>query len=300
MQNTKISGACKHCIAVRLICLLLIGVTLLLAGCSRTADGDDGHQALCERFLDAVLEADEDAAYALFDADLGLDREGFSGGFADICLMFDGLEVQQIQQVGWLVETKNGRTSRQTTFEVDTSNGKSFTVRLITVDGYDGIYDVFVRDNSDFEEEAGRFTILNIILKVLSALFFVGTVVLIVDCIRSKIRRRVLWAIVMLLGLAFTLSLNGSGLNLHFTIGMIMTVMGVAFDAAEATVAITFYLPIGAIVYLFRRGHLRRVAEEEERLRSSFDLPPVPKTPGATDADARKPSDSDQNGSDGE
>ena len=58
MQRMKKSGTGRHGIVVRLLCLLLIGVTLLLAGCSRIADGNDEHQALCERFLDAVLEYD--------------------------------------------------------------------------------------------------------------------------------------------------------------------------------------------------------------------------------------------------
>jgi len=35
-------------------------------------------------------------------------------------------------------------------------------------------------------------------------------------------------------------------------------------------------------------------------LQKSFDLPPIPKTPSPTDTDNNKPSDQDQNGSDGE
>jgi hypothetical protein len=263
-------------IALATVCLLLLSAMLLLGGCAQVAQNNENHKDLCEQFLDAVLANDEDAAFALFDAELGLDRGEFSKGFSKICSLFDGVKTLEKKQVGWNYESKNGTTLHQTTFELTADNGKTYTLFLLTVEGVEGIYDISVRDNGNFKEEAARFSPLNIILKVLSALFFIGTVVLIVDCLRSKIRNRVLWAILMVLGLAFTLTIGAGTANVHFSLGLLVTVMGVKASAAASTVAITFYLPIGAIVYLCRRGHMRRIAEAEERMKSSFDLPGNP------------------------
>ena len=266
-------------IALCWACVLLIGATVLLAGCTRVAENNEAHEALCEQFLDAVLAEDADAAFALYDEAKGLDREYFASRFREICLMFDNAETYELRQVGWNMRAQNGTTTYQTTFEVRTDDGGFYTVQLLTADGVEGIYDIFLRNNGNFEEEAARFSTLNIILKVLSALFFVGTVVLMVDCFRSRIRHRVLWVILMMLGLAFTFTIGDGSANLHFTLGLLITVMGVKTNAAALTVGITFYLPIGAIVYLFRRGHMRRVAEAEARLQASFEVPRAPAKP---------------------
>jgi len=109
----------------------------------------------------------------------------------------------------------------------------------------------------------------------------------------------VLWVILMVLGLAFTFTIGDGRANLQFTLGLIMTVMGVTANAAELTISITFYLPIGAIVYLCRRGHMRRVAEAEARMQESFYPPRTPSAPtppadAFTEEENKTPPDGEQ------
>ena len=272
MKQSMTKKTVRRVVCSALCLLLLLVASLTFSGCEAIQKENEEHKQLCTRFMDALIADDYDTAYELIKATVS--EDDFETLFEQMTDYINGVKNYELKQIGWNYSTKNGVTMHQSTFEMTADNGKVYTIQVITTETIEGIAGIHLLDNTELEERADAFQPINIILKIVSLAFLVLTVLLIIDCCRSKIRRKALWIIIMLLGVAFSISL-GSGIHLNWNIGLILQMMGVSANAASRSIIIRLYLPVGAIVYFCMRNRLKRDAAAREA-QTPIELPVVP------------------------
>lgn len=105
-----------------------------------------------------------------------------------------------------------------------------------------------------------RPTALSWVMVVYSVAVIVFVVIMIVDCIRHKVKRRWLWIpVILLASVAVNINMVGDMLNFTFTLGII--VANSVFGAASTGFAMRVLIPVGAIVYLCLRKKLIKKAD---------------------------------------
>ncbi len=279
----------------KLLCVLLLaGLLFSFAGCDGIVPTNDEHKALCTQFMDALLTDDFDTAYALIQ-DAVENEQDFAEAFSQMVEYVDGVRSYELKQIGWHVSVKNGVTTSQSVFEMTTDNGKIYTVQVITMSTMEGIAGIHLLDNSEFEQKTGAVGPINIVLKCISFVLFVLTLLLLIDCFRSKIRRKALWVVLIILGFVISVTIQ-SGIQFHFSIGLFAHFMGATATAASRSIKLTFYLPVGAIAYLCVRGRLKREAAQAEQA-ATLDLPDATTAPtqnGEANADGEANESSDE------
>jgi len=284
-----------HATRAKLLCVMLLAALLFsLAGCDGAVPTNAEHKALCTQFVDALLTDDFDTAYALIQN--AVDEEEFSDVFEQMVDYVDGVKTYELKQIGWHVSIKNSVKTSQSVFEMKTDNGKTYTVQVITVSTMEGIAGIHLLDNSEFAEKTSAVGPINLVLKIISIIVFLLTLLLLIDCFRSKIRRKVLWAILIAVGLVFSVTIQ-SGIQFHFNIGVFAFFMGATATAASRSITLSFYLPIGAIVYLCLRGRLKREAAQAAQATGQGETLDLPDATVEASQEDDPPADSGSDGS---
>ena len=95
--------------------------------------------------------------------------------------------------------------------------------------------------------------LLTIAIKELLAGFCVW---MFIDCLKRRLRYKVLWAIVtcVFAGLSVTIGTTGVNFNTHFLLALPLT--GISADPSVLAITASVFLPIGAIFYFFMRKRL--------------------------------------------
>ena len=93
---------------------------------------------------------------------------------------------------------------------------------------------------------------IRIVLWVFSGLAIAFTVWMLVDCLRRKMKYKVLWAIIIFFGIAFTVTV-GETSNLSFNMGLFFQTSSIDADPALVSVVTKLVIPVGAILYLCLR-----------------------------------------------
>ena len=236
---------------IALLCLLLVFL-FVLGGCSIGEDSGES-RALCEEFLDYVIEDNRSAAYDMCKNIAS--EEEFSTLWQYLHNVFKDSKSYKLNQMRWDKNTKNGVTSTTVTFEATTDDEKTCMVYLVTMPEIEGIAGIHFTDVTEFVEKTKVFEAVNVILRIVSLAVFGFVIWMFVDCMKRSIKNKVLWAIIVCAGFAVSVTFGASfGLNFRLTIPFALSSIGT--NLYNVTTTITLALPLGAIIYFFARKKL--------------------------------------------
>jgi hypothetical protein len=235
---------------------------------------------LADQFMDHVIADDYDAAYGLVKATVS--DPDFRAYWATVQTVADGAETYEIKQIGWNLNRSNGVTTRTTAHQAELDNGRIVLLRVVTQDGIEGIAGIHFSDITDFLASTEAFVpTVRIILWVVSALAVAFTVWMLVDCLRRKMKYKVVWAILIFFGLCFTFTV-GETSNFSFNVGLFFQTSSIEADPGLLAVVTKLVIPVGAILYLC----LRKKFTVDPSKPEGEDLPDpfAPATPDAPTA----------------
>jgi hypothetical protein len=265
----------------RALPLILMTLVLLAALISCTPDMDVGNNTeLADQFMDHVIADDYDAAYGLVKATVS--DPDFRAYWATVQTVADGAESYEMKQIGWNLNRSNGVTTRTTAYQAELDNGRTVLLRVVTQDGIEGIAGIHFSDITDFLASTEAFVpTVRIILWVVSALAVAFTVWMLVDCLRRKMKYKVVWAILIFFGLCFTFTV-GETSNFSFNVGLFFQTSSIEADPGLLAVVTKLFIPVGAILYLC----LRKKFTVDPSKPEGEDLPDpfAPATPDAPTA----------------
>jgi hypothetical protein len=265
----------------RALPLILMTLVLLAALISCTPDMDVGNNTeLADQFMDHVIADDYDAAYGMVKATVS--DPDFRAYWATVQTVADGAESYEMKQIGWNLNRSNGVTTRTTAYQAELDNGRIVLLRVVTQDGIEGIAGIHFSDITDFLASTEAFVpTVRIILWVVSALAVAFTVWMLVDCLRRKMKYKVVWAILIFFGLCFTFTV-GETSNFSFNVGLFFQTSSIEADPGLLAVVTKLVIPVGAILYLC----LRKKFTVEPSKPEGEDLPDpfAPATPDAPTA----------------
>ena len=237
-----------------LLCALCVITLLSLISCS--ADMEIGNNTeLAKGFLDSVLKDEYDSAVGMVGETIG--ENDFQAYWKSIRDVVKDASSYRLKQIGWNINTTNGQTVRTTAYQVNFDNGKTALFRVVTAEGVTGIAGLHFSDITAFQTKAEAIVpAAKVILCILSVLSAGFSIWMFVDCLRRKIKFKVLWAILMFVGVVFSLTLGDKNLGFHMFIGLILKFSSIVADPATQAFEMQLVFPLGAIVYLCLRKRL--------------------------------------------
>ena len=239
MKRNKIFAA--------ILCLVFV---LTLISC--TADMDVGQNTdLAEQFMGHVMTNDYDAAYGMVKATVT--DSDFRPYWKDIRQTAEGAKTYELEQIGWQINTVNGVTDRTTAYQVYLDNERTVLLRVMTREGIEGIAGIHFSDITEFLASTEVFVpTVQLILWVFSGLCVVFTLWMLVDCLRCKMKYKVVWVLLILFSLCLSFTV-GETSNFSFNVGLFFQTSTITADPGLVAVVTKLVIPVGAILYLCLR-----------------------------------------------
>jgi len=242
------------------LALLCVAMILSFTACFSAEKEISNHTELGTQFMTCLLSDDFDGAYGMAKHAAG--EAEFRNFWDSVQVLADGATTYEMKQIGWNINTKNGLTTRTTTHQITFDNGKEIMFRIVTRDDIEGIAGVHFSEVTEFIESTNAYVpTVQIVLLILSVLAIAFAVWMLVDCLRRKIKHKVLWCILILLNISFTVSV-GESVGLQFMIGLLLQTSTIVADPSLATVSAKIVVPLGAIVYCVMRKKLALKPQE--------------------------------------
>lgn len=262
----------KHTKLWTRVILVVVCLTTVISMISCVADMEIGNNTeLGEQFLSYVINDDYDAAYALIKNTVN--TTDFSNYWANIHFIAEGATAYDMEQIGWNINLSNGLTTRVAAYQVYFDNGKTALFRIVTRDDIDGIAGLHFSDVTDFLRHTDTFVpAVKIVLLVISVLSFAFVIWMFVDCLRRKIKYKVIWAILILFGFAFTIT-AGEQTGLNFALRFMIQRSTIAADPSIASVIIKLVVPVGAILYICLRKKITVVPSALTNTAENIEAP---------------------------
>ena len=239
--------------------ILCLAIALSLVSCLEDMDvGDNGELAV--EFMTHVMNDDADAAYEMVKSTVG--RTEFFKFWADLQMLAAGSEECDIEQTGWNVNTTNGVTTYTTEYLLEFDNDCTVQLQVVTQDNVEGIAGIHFTDLTEFEEKSeSTLPVIRIIMGIVSLAAFAFTVWMFVDCLRKKLKYKVLWAILIFVGVAWTVTF-GETFGYRVMIGVMLQPSTVTANLSSMAYSVKLVVPLGAIIYLAMRKRYVILPEE--------------------------------------
>lgn len=249
---------------------LVFALMLMLALCSCGAvETERGNEMKpkCEAMVEALLANDVDAAYAVFSKEIA--KGNFEKSFPGIAKYIDGVETYELTQTGWYTGIENGVSYYKATYRMTTNKG-NFTIEAMEVDGFEGLYGFHIVADAEYDNYTGTLTKMKGAspfqwgMIIFSALCFGFVIWMLADCIKRKIKYKMLW-IFLILCAAFVITLNFNNKGVNFNAGAMIMILSYSYLKVYAAGAAVFKLtlPVGAIAYLIFRNKFTAMAAKE-------------------------------------
>lgn len=261
--------------------LLLLSLLTLLSLFACTADMDVGNNTeLSNQFMEHVMADDYDAAYGMVKATVT--DPDFRAYWTGIQTAVKGAASYEMEQIGWHINKSNGLTTRTTAYQVYTDTDRIILLRTVTRNDIKGLAGIHFSDVTDFIHTTDSYIpTVRIVLWVISGILIAFTVWMLVDCLRRKMKYKVLWAILIFFGLALTVTM-GEASNLSFKMGLFFQIASIDADPSLLSVVTTLTVPLGAILYLCLRKRFTISPPAQE----DGDEPSIPSAEGVASDDA--------------
>lgn len=253
---------------VAIVAVLLLVAAMLFSGCSAERSFPEV-DALCRQFFDFVLINDFESAYTMVEK--VATKEEFSPLWEASVESLKGAKSYALEQIGWNTRlVGNGTGSTSVSYELTTDHGKICQISIMIVEGIEGIARLNFLDSTEFVQSTSYVSTVDTVLFILSTLSFAFIVWMFIDCLKRPIRKKGWWAVLILLSVGGTVSYGASGVYFEFQFFLAFARSGMAANRAALAVALTVFLPIGAMVYFFMRKRLTQQKQEgSEPLHSS-------------------------------
>ena len=263
--------------------ILALALSLLLAvllcacgGVETEIETERGNlmKAECKKMVEALIANDMDSAYKLFVDDLS--KEEFEAGFADLAEYVKGVESFELTQTGWYTGTESGLTYCEVIFRMD-SNAGIFRISAIEVDGYAGLYSFQIVNESEYENYTGTIDKMAGAspfqwgMIICSVLCFGFVVWMTVDCLKRRIKYKVLWVALILWGaIAFTVVADSTGMDYNIGIELALSSYSYLQVYAAGMAVFNLKLPVGAVAYLIFRKKCTEIAKAEDEYKKAI------------------------------
>lgn len=247
------------------ICVIFLVVLMLCSGCSsvlQLAENTELRQQT-ETMLDALISNDFDAAYSLVKH--LTTKEDFKPTFTQMQALLNGAGGYELKMLSVHTNTSvsNGekRSVVSSVYEMTYESGKLIiNVRTVDQTGLDTFYltpyektDYYYTGTPDHMDGATPVQWVFLLLNVIA----IGLAVFaLVDCCRHRIKKKVLWILLLVLGffsVAFTIS--PTGFRLHFNLGWI-SAYSAFIRYGSGAVTLRLMLPISTLIYFIKRRSL--------------------------------------------
>ena len=263
----------------RALPMLMIALVLLTALISCSPEVDySGSIELSDQFMDHIIADDYDSAYGMVKATVT--DSDFRAYWNTIRLVAEGAETYTKLPVQRKATRSGGVTTITTAYQVNLDNGRIVLLRVVTQDGIAGIAGIHFSDITEFIRTTDTYVpVLQAIVMVFSLLCMAFTIWMFVDCLRRKMKYKVVWAILTVFGIALNLTV-GETFSFSFNIGLFVQMSTVQVDPGLVAVVTKLVIPVGAILYLC----LRKKFTVEPSKPEGEDLPDpfAPAEAGAT------------------
>ncbi|MBQ7333208.1 MAG: hypothetical protein IJW38_02545 [Clostridia bacterium] len=235
-----------------LLCSLLV-LVFVLGSCTSYEDSQESKK-LCEEFIDYTLANDRDSAYGMI-RHIASDEE-FDAVWEYIRGILKDSKSYTLKQIYWNKNLDNGVTTTTVIFEMTTDDEKMCRVQVITMPETKGPAGLHFTDITEFVEKTKVTENVNLILTLVSLLGLGFMIWMFVDCIKRSIKRKVLWAILIWVGFAVSVTLYAKSVGFDFRLAIPLSLSSMTANSASLSVTLTVAIPIGAIVYFFVRKKL--------------------------------------------
>ncbi len=253
----------KNIKRLRCAVMLFMAVVLLLtfAACNPADLAEENAEVreMTEGMIDAILDNDPAAAYALFPS---LTQAEFDSFFPAARKYLAGVESYTLTMLGVNVNMKNGVTQYTVVYRMET-NTQPYEITASTVSDVEGFYGFHVVSEKD-STPRHTGTLNNMkganVLQWGLLIVGLGTYAVIiwalVDCIRRKLHKKWACFLLILLGsVAFLFTVRSGSIN--FNVGFLnlfsYTALMVYQNPPDA-LQLRIFVPVGAIVYLALRN----------------------------------------------
>lgn len=252
---------------------LLLAMVLVLAGCAESID-DSAIRAEAAAVMDGMIAGDYDVCRANISSRI-TDGELIEA-FGQLSPNMARLGEYELKLVEWKRNVSNGVDQTAIRYLVTTEQG-NYQLDVTKIAGETGLVGFFI---SDAQEETLRtaepmgLTHWLFLAAGLAASAFV--IWMVVDCARRKIKRKWLYILMILLAtVLLTVSMENGSFNLRFNIGLYFGTTGLT-TYTDGDFLAQIYVPVGALVYFFKRKTLTQTEEEygEEKMEEAEEEAP--------------------------
>lgn len=274
-----------------ILCILILSVVFLCSGCAVNLQDFENAKVrqYAETMLDALIADDFESAYALVN---GMCSESeFSGIFDQMQSVVGSTEIYELKLLSIHVNSNitNGERKNITSsvYEMTTDSGR--IIVSLQVEEQLGLYSFYLTpyEKTDYYhtgtlqnmENATLGQWLFLLLNVVS----IGVAVFaVVDCCRRKIKKKVLWILLVIFGfVTLGITAAATAVRMNFNLGWI-TAYSAWIRYGSGAVTIRLLLPAGAIAYFAARRSL---------LQSPISDMVLPETDTADNASAAEQTD---------
>ncbi|MBQ8339608.1 MAG: hypothetical protein IJY16_04100 [Clostridia bacterium] len=235
-----------------LLCLLLCLCVIPLSGCLSPEEKEQS-EALCREFMDYVILNHKKSAYNMLK-DVGTAEE-FASLWAALREVFGNSKSYELERTGWERGTDDELLLLMVNYEITTDDGKVAQLTVVTAESMEGFAGLHFQDSTAFAQSTSFVPVVNVLLVLFSLASFGFAIWMFVDCLRRRMKLKVLFAFVTLLHTGISLTF-GNAWGFYVNFSFVFALSRMVADRAAFTLTVTAFLPIGAILYLCLRKSL--------------------------------------------
>jgi len=284
----------KRQLKMGMLAVMVILLLISFTGCAELFD-DSTIQAKTKDMLDALLANDNAAAYAMV-SDACTQTE-FEIVYANMRQLLSGVKSYELTRVSFNSKITNGHKTTQAAYSMQTDEGKTFLITALEDDNYRVLagFSIAPEENTAlvYTGELGHMEGADATqwgILAFSALVLLFVILVLIDCCRQKIKKKVLWILAIVLGMfVVTFATSGTSFRVNFNIGAFFTYSALLRYGDGSTI-LRLLFPVGAIVYLCLRRKLLVVPTPVQEVPEETAPADVPEEIRAEESQADTPS----------
>ena len=233
-----------------ILALTLMLAALLLPACKPIEENAE-IRTLTEAYLAKATTGDEEGTSSLVTTQQNVSQALF---------LMQSVGEFELHQVEARIEIAENAFARAT--YLMTAGDRTFTVKASYYGGNERLHDVEIIETTWAKNHAAEKQVLNIILRIYSLLSFAFLIWMIVDCARRELKHKILWFVLIVLGIAFSSIYGGETAKATIHFGIQLRMSGISLDMIEGTAQTFVSVPVGAIIYFAIRKRFTKTKAE--------------------------------------
>lgn len=237
---------------LRRIFTLLLVLVLVLAGCSEAID-DSAIRADAQVLLESFVANDYDTCRAILDDSVS-DAE-LEGIFGAIHAELADLGGYEMTAVAWNRKISDGQDVTAIQYLIEAEGGKYY-LDVSKLAGQEALAGFQISAAAQDAEPTSPTGPAHWVFTAIGAAVMIFVIWMIVDCARRQMKRKWLWLpLILLATVILTLTMRSGNVSFNFNIGLYLGMTNLT-TFARGGFKLMIYVPLGAIVYFFKRKDL--------------------------------------------